>query len=74
MSRQHYEESKQIHAAGHSFYGLLMAAMRSADTENFEKLRASFPDMTAELQARYDAPGGVLPTDPQRPNAAEVQA
>lgn len=75
MSRQHYEESKQLHAAGHSFFGLLMAAMRNADTGNFETLRVAFPDVAAELQARYDAPGGALPTDQASPTiVAEVQA
>lgn len=74
MSRHDYEESKRINAAGHSFYGLLMAAMRNADTPNLGKLRESFPEVAAELQARYDAPGGVLPTDPVGPAAAGVQA
>lgn len=63
MSRHDYEESKQIHAAGHSFYGLLMAAMRNADTFNLAKLREAFPDVAAELQDRYDAPGGVLESE-----------
>lgn len=67
MSRHEYEESKRINQNGHSFYGLLMAAMRNADTSNLEKLRAAFPEVATELQARYDAPGGVLPSDPVRP-------
>lgn len=70
MSQHDYEESKRIKGRGESFYGLLMAAMRTADTDNFERLTAAFPDVAAELQARYDAPGGVLPHDPLPPPAA----
>ena len=41
-----------------------MAAMRKADSTNAAILRAAFPDVWADLQARYEAPGGVLDTDP----------
>jgi hypothetical protein len=34
--------------------------MRKADTTNAAKLRAAFPDVWNEFQARYNAPGGVL--------------
>jgi hypothetical protein len=37
-----------------------MAAMRQADTDNLEKLQASFPETWDELHRRYNAPGGVL--------------
>jgi hypothetical protein len=41
-----------------------MAAMRKADTQNLAKLESAFPWTYAELQARYDAPDGRLPSDP----------
>jgi len=40
-----------------------VAAMRKADTPNTAKLKAAWPDVWAELDARYNAPGGVLPED-----------
>lgn len=61
MSRYEYEESRRIVAGDPSFRALVMAAMRRADTANLERLRAAFPEIHAELSARYDAPGGVLP-------------
>ena len=45
------------------FYALIMAAMRQADSANAERLAATFPDEWADLQARYNAPGGVLPSE-----------
>ena len=62
MSRYDYESSRDVtHST--SFYGLIMAAMRRADTVNLAALRAAFPQVWAELDARYNAPGGVLPGD-----------
>ena len=43
-----------------AFYALLTAAVRQADTENLRKLEAEFPEVIAELRARYNAPGGKL--------------
>lgn len=40
-----------------------MAAMRNADTINAEKLKALFPEEYAELNQRYNAPGGLLPNE-----------
>jgi len=37
-----------------------MAAMRQADTDNATLLKAAWPHVWIELQARYDAPGGFL--------------
>jgi len=65
MSRYDYEASKAIAAWGAPFYAVIMAAMRQADTDNLRRLKAIFPDTWAELQARYDAPGGLLVTDPE---------
>jgi hypothetical protein len=63
IGRYAYEESKRLAAAG-DFDPLLMAAMRCADTENTERLRAAFPELWDELNARYQAPGGVIEGDP----------
>ena len=57
-----YDESRNL--LRHGFYALLMAAMRKADTPNTVKLQAAWPEVWADLQERYDAPGGVLDSDP----------
>lgn len=46
------------------FYGVVMLAMMRADSFNAAKLRAAWPDVWDECQARYDAPGAVLDSDP----------
>jgi hypothetical protein len=61
MSYHEYVEGCRISGESHSFHALIQAAMRGADTLNASKLAAAFPDTWAELQARYDAPGGWLP-------------
>jgi len=61
MMQYEYEESKRIAAQGFSFYGLLMAVIRQADTDNFQKLQLAFPGVCKELRDRYNAPGGYLP-------------
>jgi len=63
VSRFDYEASKLIAARDLPFYGIVMAAMRQADTENAERLRLAFPDTWDELQERYWAPGGFLPEE-----------
>jgi hypothetical protein len=64
-----YEESRHpTHGTG--FYPLLMAALRVADTENYARIRMVFPDVVAELEARYNAPGGVLTAEQE----AEIEA
>ena len=65
MSLYDYQASKVISLWGHPYYAIIMAAMRGADTDNAAKLRAAWPDVWAELQERYNAPGGVLPSDPR---------
>ncbi|MDD5045156.1 MAG: hypothetical protein PHG51_06430 [Candidatus Omnitrophica bacterium] len=54
------------------FYGIIQAAMRMADTDNLEKLKAAFPEVWADLQARYKAPGGKLAGDPEETPAPAV--
>lgn len=46
-----------------SFYGVIQCAMRKADSNNLESLKMAFPKTWEDLQARYNAPGGVLPGD-----------
>lgn len=60
MSYFEYEVSMRLNAEDPPFYSLIMAAMRSADTMNAEKLRKAFPDTWAELQTRYDTVGGKI--------------
>jgi hypothetical protein len=56
-----YKTSQHLAMADYPFYALIMAAMRKADGENLAKLRAAWPKVWAELAARYQAPGGLLP-------------
>lgn len=63
MSHYDYEASKVIAQQGYPFYALVMAAMRQADSDNFLKLAAAWPEVNLELMARYNAPGGVLASD-----------
>jgi len=63
MSFYDYERSKMITGHSHPFYALIMAAARQADTDNMERLRGAFPNTIAELERRYHAPGGLLPSD-----------
>lgn len=60
MSLFDYRVSQKIALEDPPFYGIVMAAMRKADTINLDKLKISFPEVWIELQKRYDAPGGVL--------------
>lgn len=63
MSRFDYEQSARITRTDPSFTSVVMAAMRKADTHNAALLRHAFPAIWAELQARYNAPDGTLPSD-----------
>lgn len=59
--RYEYQASRRIYDTQLPFYALIMAAMRGADEENLRRLKLGFPDVWAELDARYHAPGGLLP-------------
>lgn len=61
MSYFDYQFSKVPVMMDAPFYGLIMAAMRRADTLNAARLRHAFPEVWEELQARYNAPGAILP-------------
>ena len=62
-----YHQSIELAKRDPPFYALIMAAMRKADSTNLPKLREAFPDVWLELNARYHAPGGLLP--PERTTA-----
>lgn len=63
MSHYDYVASRQIGATDPPFYAIIMAAIRKADTFNSARLRSAFPEVWDEYEARYNAPGGILPTD-----------
>lgn len=63
MSQFEYEAGRRLAEADEPFYGLIQAAMRRADSQNAELLRAAWPEVWNELQRRYDAPGGRLIED-----------
>ena len=67
MSHHDYVISQRLCTDAYSFYGIIMAAMRRAGTENLDKLCQAFPDTWTELHARYHAPGGFIPGDPEYP-------
>jgi hypothetical protein len=60
MSLYDYQASQAIAAEDYPFHALIMGAMRKADTPNMWKLQDAFPEVWEELQARYDAPGGLI--------------
>ena len=45
------------------FYGVIQCAMRMADTDNTERLKAAWPSIYEELSQRYNALGGLLPRE-----------
>ena len=60
MSLYDYKQAVVLWRMNPPFYALIMAAMYGADSDNIVKLRAAFPDVWSELDARYHAPGGML--------------
>lgn len=61
MTHHDYTQSREI--AGHTMATYIMAAIRCAPDSEIVVLRAAFPDIYSELEARYHSPGGHLPTD-----------
>lgn len=45
---------------GVSFYGIFMALIKRADTDNLIRLERAFPEVVKETRIRYYAPGGAL--------------
>lgn len=50
------------------FYALVMLAMRRADSDNMAALEQAFPEIARDLRDRYNAPAGMLESDPFTPN------
>lgn len=75
MSRHDYERSGAIAASGEPFAALVMAAMRRADSANYERLKGAFPEIERELRERYHAPGGRIgaESEDEHPSAREIQ-
>lgn len=65
-----YNQSREIERQHFGFYALIAAAARQADTDNMHRLEQAFPNVIADLRARYRAPGGELPGD-RPPRLAE---
>lgn len=63
MSYFDYVVSRRVAVMDAPFHSLIMAAYRQADTRNAALIRDAWPDVVAELEARYNAPGGTLDTD-----------
>jgi len=66
MSLFDYEQSQLISSKDYSFYALIMAAMRQADTYNAARLKDAFPAIWDELKQRYHAPQGRLSKEEER--------
>ena len=64
MSLHEYRVSRRLALMEPPFYALVMAAMRKADDTNLGLLKAGWPDVWGELDARYNAPGGRFDSDP----------
>ena len=63
MSLHSYRVSREIAATDYPFDTLIMAAMSKADSQNQAFLQLAFPQLWAEVYARYNAPGARLPSD-----------
>jgi hypothetical protein len=64
MSLHDYQAARNLQGMV-PFDALIMAAIRQADTRNLKLLQAAFPQLADEADARYNAPGGLLPGDPK---------
>lgn len=73
MSFHDYQASRAIVSGDPPFGALVMAAMRRADSYNLGRLQAVFPQVWDELDARYNAPGGILPGDPEHAEATAAR-
>ena len=63
MTLYEYREGIEIATKDPSFYALIQAAMRRADTKNLEMLKGCWPEVYEELLKRYNAPRGELAED-----------
>ena len=63
MSLYDYKFSQEIAKRDPPIYGLIMAAIRKADSVNLLKFKAAWPEVVDEFTRRYHAPGGIIPED-----------
>ena len=63
MSYHEYLDATELVKDEYPFYALIMAAYARADSGNAARLRAAFPSECAEMDARYNSPGGTLPDE-----------
>ena len=61
-----YMIALEIVEEDNSFYALIQAAMRQADSENQVRLRYVFPQVWEDLEKRKSAPMGYLPGEAVR--------
>ena len=61
MSYHDYRVGQEIVVDDPSFAAIIQAAMRKAGGDNLDILKAGWPNIWRDLQARYEAPGGLLP-------------
>lgn len=64
-----YRASTAPALAAYPWHALLVALIRGANTGNFERLRAVFSEDVAEMQERYNAPGGLIGDEVDRATA-----
>lgn len=72
MSLYDYKISESLAGGKYPFYALLMELIRQADDVNTEKIKAAWPEVYEEMQARYNAPGGELPSEKVAPANLDV--
>jgi hypothetical protein len=58
-----YHYSLRLSRYDLTFESLIFAAISKSDWYNGERLRLAFPELFAEMRARYEAPGGVISGD-----------
>jgi hypothetical protein len=72
LSLYDYKVSRELAKSDPSFYALIAAAMRCADTRNLAALIGLYPLVYADLDARYNASGGILVGEDIDPGEAEL--
>ena len=65
MSRHDYRVSLELVRSGVPYCALLLAALARADSTNYQRLAAAFPDVAQELAERAAAPGNMLSSEQQ---------
>ena len=63
MSLFDYRKAVDLYYKDTPFYSLIMAAMLKADDKNTALLKGAWPEVWGELDARYNARGGILDED-----------